>query len=171
MRQHWPPAWRFEAEIGEASASNRQSVTVRVPRGAAPAVVERYAALPTGERVNFIEHVVRRGETLGGISVRYGISLRFVRAANPNVRVRSMRIGQRLVIPVSQAARRGAARPSTATRRAAVPSSGYHTIRRGESLWLVSQRYGLQVEDLRAWNDIAAGDTLVRTGQRLRIVP
>lgn len=148
-------------------------ITVRVPRGTGKLVAQRYAELPPSERVNFLEHVVRRGETLGEISASYGISLRYVREANPNVRPRRMRIGQRLMIPLSQAARtRRAPRPRpTRARAVAAAPNGYHTVRPGDTLWGVSQRYGVLLRELRRWNEIAEGDTLLNVGQRLRVTP
>ncbi len=148
-----------------------EPVMVRVPRGSGNLVAQGYARLDPSERVNFLEHVVRRGETLGEIAERYGVGLSAVRAANPRVRPRRMRIGQRLVIPLSQAARRRAASRGKArtVTRAAVPPSGYHTVKWGDTLWIVSQRYGVTVGDLRAWNGIPEGETLLETGQRLRV--
>ncbi len=150
-----------------------EPVTVRVPRGSGNLVAREYARLDPSERVNFLEHVVRRGETLGEIAERYGVGLSAVRAANPRVRPRRMRIGQRLVVPLSQAARKRAASKGKArtVTRAAVPPSGYHTVKWGDTLWIVSQRYGVTVGDLRAWNTIPEGETLLQTGQRLRVKP
>ena len=148
----------------------RETVIVRVSRGTDRAVAQRYRELPPSERVNFIDHVVRNGETLSEIAYRYRVSLSFVRAANPNVRPRRMRIGQRLVIPLSQAARQVRVRSTPRVRRPVqVSPNGYHTVRAGDTLWLVSQRYGVQVKDLRDWNSIADGDTILNVGQRLRV--
>ncbi len=44
-------------------------------------------------------HRVRRGETLAGIAARYGYSVRALRAANPGIRPRRLRIGQELRLP------------------------------------------------------------------------
>src|SRR5690606_18368226 len=35
-----------------------------------------------------------------------------------------------------------------------------HKVRRGDSLWSISQRYGVNVRSLAAWNGMAPGDTL-----------
>ena len=151
-----------------------EPATVRVPRGSGNLVAQGYARLDPAERVNFLEHAVRRGETLGEIAEWYGVGLSAVRAANPRVRPRRMRIGQRLVIPLSQAVRKRVARKgkaNTVTRAAALPPSGYHTVKWGDTLWIVAQRYGVTVEDLRAWNNIPVGETLLQTGQRLRVKP
>ena len=145
---------------------NEASV-VRVPRGTGNTVAQRYADVPPSERVHFVYHFVRRGETLGEIAPRYRISLSFLRAANPGLRPRKLRIGHRLLIPVSRSARRGEAKPLAQ----APPPNGEHTVRWGETLWIVSQRYGVRVNDLRAWNDIGPRETLLRVGQRLRVIP
>ncbi|MEE8572039.1 MAG: transglycosylase SLT domain-containing protein, partial [Gemmatimonadota bacterium] len=78
---------------------------VRVPRGTGTKIAQRYAELPPSDRVNFVEHKIRQGDTLGEISRRYGVSVSLIRAANNNVAPRRLRIGQRLVIPVSAQAR------------------------------------------------------------------
>jgi membrane-bound lytic murein transglycosylase D len=148
----------------------RQSAIVRVPRGSGPVVLQRYAELPASERVSFIEHVVRRGETLGEIGERYGVSVSLLRAANNYVHPRRLRIGRRLIIPVSSAARSEAAAGRAPRPRPAVSGVRYHRVRRGETLWIISQRYGVTVDDLRRWNGIAPNDVVIRVGDRLAVV-
>ncbi|MCZ6915764.1 MAG: LysM peptidoglycan-binding domain-containing protein [Gemmatimonadetes bacterium] len=144
----------------------REEAIVRVPRGTGTMVARLYEELPASERVNFLDHVVRRGETLGEIARRYRVSLGALQAANPRVQPRRMYVGTRLVIPVGRAARTGR---RTRIARASVPPSGYHTVRRGDTLWIISQRYGLQVSDLRDWNGMGANESLLQVGQRLRV--
>jgi membrane-bound lytic murein transglycosylase D len=144
---------------------------VRVPRGTGATVAQRYADLPPAERVNFLEHVVRSGETLSEIGQRYGVSVALIRAANNNVDPRRLRIGKRLVIPVSAAARTRAARGSAPPPQPIVTGVRFHTVRSGENLWAVAQRYGVSLSDLRRWNDIDPNDSVVRVGQRLAVTP
>lgn len=149
----------------------RQSSIVRVPRGSGPKVLQRYAELPANERVSFIEHVVQRGETLGEIGERYGVSVSLVQAANDYVHPRRLRIGRRLVIPVSSAARTEAAAGRAPRPRAAVSGVRYHIVRRGETLWIISRKYGVTVADIRRWNGIPASDVTIRVGEHLAVVP
>ena len=86
-----------------------ETVTVRVPRGSGPLIMRRYLDLPVESRINFIQHRIRRGETLGEIAERYRVSLRHIMAANPGIRPRALRIGRRITIPMSAAARSGLA--------------------------------------------------------------
>lgn len=149
-----------------------ESATVRVPRGKGILVARRFAELAPEDRLNFLEHRVRSGETLGGIGQRYGVSVRLLRAANSNVHPRRLRIGSVLTIPVSPAARSGQVVPvvapertrSRSTRRAGAP----HRVVRGESLWIIARRYQLTIDLLRELNDLVPGEVL-RVGQVLRL--
>ncbi|MDW8327358.1 MAG: LysM peptidoglycan-binding domain-containing protein [Anaerolineales bacterium] len=49
-----------------------------------------------------VTHVVRRGETLIGIAVRYGVSLEALQQANPTVSAQFLSIGTTLIIPSSE---------------------------------------------------------------------
>jgi hypothetical protein len=46
----------------------------------------------------------------------------------------------------------------------------YHEVRAGETLWGLSRRYGLTVEELRRINDLSP-DTPIRPGQKLKLAP
>lgn len=143
-----------------------RTATVRVPRGRGAAVAQRWAALPPGERVSFLEHRIARGETLGQIGRRYGVSVDLLMAANRGLEPRRLRIGARIIIPLSAEARRNPSAVRAVPR--AATTTAHHTVRRGESLWTISQRYGVTVAQLRTWNDVPVG-AILRVGQRLRV--
>ena len=149
----------------------RQASVIRVPRGSGTTVARLYAELPLSERLNFVEHVVRRGETLGEIGERYGVSVRLLRAANNNVHPRRLRIGQRLVIPVSPTARTRAAAGRAPQPRLTVSGVRYHRVRRGETLWIIANRYGVTITELRRWNGMGPAETRLDVGERLAVVP
>jgi len=54
---------------------------------------------PPGGGENAGVHIVQSGDTLVGIAKQYGVSVDALKAANPDVDPRTLRIGQRLVIP------------------------------------------------------------------------
>ena len=160
-----------------------RTVIVRVPRGAGSVVADRWAALPANERVTVIDHMIARGETIGQIALRYKVDAALILAANPKVKPRALRVGTRLVIPISLNARANVATRSRAAapRRVTTPSpkakalaadanSRFHIVRRGESLWQIGQLYHVSVKDLREWNDLMA-DEMLKPGIRLVIAP
>ncbi len=143
---------------------------VRVPRGAGSVVAQRYADLPPNERVNFVEHVVRRGETLSEIAQRYHVTVSLIRAANNNVDPKRLKIGRRLVIPVSAAARNRAASGKAPAPTPPVPGARSHSVRSGDSLWSIAQRYGVRVDDLLRWNGLDR-NAVIKVGQQIAVAP
>lgn len=98
---------RLNPEVVRGITPPGRATTLRVPVGAGRAFRERYALIPPGDRVTFVEHRVARGETLSHIARRYRVPLTELRAANPRVDPRRLQIGQRLTVPVAPRTRRG----------------------------------------------------------------
>jgi membrane-bound lytic murein transglycosylase D len=153
-----------------ATPPARASV-VRLPPGRGPMTVAAYAELPPEKRVTFVEHFVARGETMGGIARKYRVSSVLLQQANPKANPRRLRIGQRLVVPtggaISTSMARRMADPAPA---AGTNTSGYHRVKRGETLSEIADEYGVSQRDLRAWNRLDARGS-IRAGQRLRVAP
>jgi len=76
------------------------SSVVRVPPGRGAAFAANFAEIPVDERMTVVEHDVTPGETLSHIARRYGVSVADLRAANPHVRPRYLRVGSRLTVPL-----------------------------------------------------------------------
>jgi membrane-bound lytic murein transglycosylase D len=126
---------------------------VRIPAGRGPATVAAYAELPPTKRITFLEHTVARGETLGGIARRYGVSTRLVTEANPRINSRRLRPGQRVIVPTGGAISTSVARRmADPVEPAAGSPTGFHRVRRGETLSRLASEYGVTVRQLRAWN-------------------
>lgn len=116
-----------------------------------------------------IYHKVRKGETLSKIAKRYGVSVSNLRAWN-NLRKSSyLRIGQRLAVSSKGAKKSSStAVAASSTKSKSGSSSKYHTVRKGESLWTISQKYkGISAEDIKRENNLKGN--AIRPGQRLKI--
>ena len=141
-----------------------------VPADKKDALVEGLNNLPEDERVQWRHHIVNRGDTLHDIGRRYGVSVQALRVAN-NLRSNLLRRGQDLLIPIP--ANGDAKVIRTAYRKSGVrdvpPGEPViHRVRRGETLWSISRRYNVLVQQLTKWNLIHANDIL-RLGQKLKI--
>jgi membrane-bound lytic murein transglycosylase D len=128
--------------------------------------------LPENERVQWLHHQVRRGDTMSRISHRYGVSIEVIRTAN-KLRSNLLRVGQDLLIPLSARAMRppvvrAAYRPFAG--RTARGEPIIHRVRSGETLWSIARRYNVLVRQLVQWNQIDLKDVL-RLGQRIKIWP
>lgn len=135
--------------------------SVRVPPGTGHRFATYYASVPPSERVTWVQHVVRRGDTLSEIARAYGVSISAITAANRGVQPRRLRIGQRLIIPRAgklpriasvQRVRRTTTRPVSPE----PPEGPYITYRvqGGDSLWAIARRYDVTFRDLMRWNGL-----------------
>lgn len=117
-----------------------------------------------------IYHSVRRGEVLGTIAERYGVSVSSIRRWN-GIRGNTIRIGQRLAIYPRKM-------PTTAS--APTPSSKgkdnkgeyhMHSVRSGETFYSIAKHYpGISAQNIMDWNNIRNARSL-RVGMRLKIYP
>lgn len=148
-----------------------REVDVRIPPAGAVEFEARYAAIPLDERVSWTFHTVTRGQTLGQIAGRYGVSVSAIRAANNNVDPRRLGIGQRLVIPSpARVAQASTPRSSSAASAAALETQqGPVTVvvRRGDSLWSIARRFSVSTRQIMDWNGLSS--TLIKPGDRLEI--
>jgi membrane-bound lytic murein transglycosylase D len=143
---------------------------IRLPPGRGVATVAAYAELPPRRRVTFIEHFVVRGETPGGIARRYRVSQAMLMAANPKLKSRRMRIGQRVVVPTGGVPSTKVARRMAEPVVAAGTSTGaFHRVKRGETISEIADEYGVTQRELRTWNSLDRRGR-IRIGQRLRVV-
>lgn len=105
---------------------------------------------------------VRRGDTLWAISRRFDVSVGALAGANGMTTGDVLSIGETLTIPGTGSTRVAA---NTSNSRPA-----RYTVKRGDSLWEISRRYDLNVQDLIRWNGLGSGAVL-RPGQTLTLFP
>ena len=110
-------------------------------------------------------YIVRRGDNLTEISRRHGVSISDVKDWN-NLSSGKILVGQRLRIQGGSGASAGAA---VASAKSASPQvkPKYHTVQRGDTLWTISQRYGLSVDKIKAANRMT--DSKIKAGMKLLI--
>ena len=111
-------------------------------------------------------YIVRRGDNLTEISRRYSVSINDMKDWN-NLRSGKIMVGQKLKIVSNGPAALSTAVASTKSKIQVKPK--YHTVQRGDTLWTISQRYGLSVDKIKAANrmknsNIKAGMKLLITG-------
>jgi membrane-bound lytic murein transglycosylase D len=151
-----------------------RNVVVRVPRGRGTLVAERFDSLPVNERITFVDHYVSRGQTLSEIAKRYRVGVSMIESANPRIKARTLRVGQRLIIPMS-----GRVVPPSAW---SVPpespryrrvsrteaSAASHRVRAGETPSQIARRYGVSLAALLNYNGLTV-TSVIRPGDVLKI--
>ncbi|QCR24546.1 LysM peptidoglycan-binding domain-containing protein [Pontibacter sp. SGAir0037] len=125
-----------------------------------PAPVQEKAPTPVTKATT---HVVQQGETLYGISRMYAVSVNDISTWN-NLGDEPIKIGQELLIAQPQMAPAERHEPFAPT----ATGSPYHTVETGETLYQITRKYGITMENLLDWNNMT--DTNIKVGQQLRVV-
>jgi LysM repeat protein len=133
------------------------SLTTREPAATAAASQSSAGAESTGTSGETV-YTVQRGDTLGKIAARYGVTTKQIvdlnGIKNPNLIVP----GQKLKIPGTKSAATSA--PSGASKT--------YTVKAGDTLVEIATRHGVTVQALQQANNLANADQIF-TGQILKI--
>ncbi len=108
-------------------------------------------------------HLVKRGETLSEISDRYGIDEESLRQAN---KLRGNRVYANMKIRLVSHVEPKKDKAATAAAR--TKKVRYHTVKKGETLSSISEKYGIDVDDLKAANKIKGNK--INSSVKLKIV-
>jgi len=135
---------------------------------ATPAVPSEPAAQPSGEGQWY---VVKAGDWLELIAVRFGVNYRTLVNANSLANPNLIHIGQRIWVPGSSGEAAPAA-PATPVPSAEAPSGSgegqWYTVKRGEWLELIGARFGVSASTIALANSLS-NPKLIHPGQKLWI--
>ena len=112
-------------------------------------------------------YIVRRGDTLQRVARAHGVSVKQVRAWNSLPASVHLRPGRRLTIWKDLEAQDRAP-----VLRASGEASGKqlkrYTVRAGDTLWRISQKHGVEVDQILTWNNLSDASA-IHPGDRLKI--
>lgn len=114
-------------------------------------------------------HIVRSGENLGLIARKYHVYVSQIKAWN-NMRSSTIYPGQRLVVYPSARYNPSVApikSSSSSSASASTSPNGVHTVRSGENLGLIAQKYGCSVAQIKSWNNLSR--STIQPGQKLKV--
>jgi len=128
-------------------------------------------------------HTVRKGESLGVIARKYGVSVEQLRKLN-NIKGNNLAVGKKIKVetqiqsavaaaPKSQPKPQPKSQPvavvdSSKTNQQVVlnqTSTALHTVSKGETLNQLSQKYQVSVDDLKTWNSLESSS--IKIGAQL----
>jgi LysM repeat protein len=120
-----------------------------------------------------IRHVVRRGDTVGGIASRYGSSIEAIIEANDLNEEAFILVGQELIIPVRVVPATETPSPTplvppTATQATGGPTGNVYVVQRGDTLTNLAIRFGTTINTLVQLNGITNPNNIF-VGQTLQL--
>jgi len=173
-------------------------VEVKVPKGTGERCLAKLAEMPQRKTASYVEHTVKKNETLSHIAAAYEVSVEELKRVNEIKNTHSLHGGQILLIPVKEKSRsvRTAMRPSYRTPpplrdnivvpkldslseddgkmpdvdEAEAGDTEYvvHIVRQGETLSAISKRYGKSVSEILSLNQSIRRNR-IRPGDKIRI--
>jgi membrane-bound lytic murein transglycosylase D len=137
--------------------------------GRIPENAEQFVASLAGQTLppakRKVVHTIAAGDSLWKVSRRYGVSVQQLAAWNGGNEKATLHIGQQLSVwlPNEETTRIAGIPPA---RQPELTQQIRYTVRRGDSLYLISQRFNVTIDELRTWNSLQEGSHL-QPGQRL----
>lgn len=113
-------------------------------------------------------HKVKRGEILTKIASKYGVTAGDIKKWNGKSSSKVL-AGESLTVYVdkNEKVKANSLAAKSSSENVKQPGS-FHTVRRGDTLWNISQRYdGVSVNDIKKWNNLKGNNVMV--GQKIRI--
>lgn len=141
---------------------------MKLPVGTALRFAENMKLVPASDRLKFHVHRVKKGDTLSHIARRYGTGIKPIMYLNGLKSSRFIREGSKLMVPVRARKNPRVRTAAVSPARESVPTHGVYTVKRGDTLWAISIRFGLRLEDIKRLNRIE-GTELIHPGQKLLI--
>ncbi len=105
-------------------------------------------------------YTVKSGDSIWLIANNYGISMDNLRSWN-NISGDFIYLGQKLTVKKGSTATSKTTTSSTSTK-----SAGY-TVKSGDSLWLISETYGVSISQLKTLNKLSSD--IIYVGQNLKV--
>ena len=143
---------------------DRKKYTLRIPTGMHDIFWSAYPRLKSPKETSWVQHKVRKGETVSGIARKYGISQYAVIDANNLRRPYRIHIGQKLVVPVPL----NKSTSYSKKKKSYKITGDYYVIRRGDTLWDLARALGTTTRELRRLNNLSRNSKIF-PGQKLNI--
>lgn len=122
-------------------------------------------------------HTLAKGDTYYSLSRKYGVSVTELQKANPTVNPATLKIGQRITIPVDSTAPSVTPEPTGTPVPSITPTPSpepvkpappeFHTVSKGETLTRIASLHSTTVAELKSLNNLKSTEIVV--GQKLRI--
>jgi membrane-bound lytic murein transglycosylase D len=144
-----------------------------VPVESAATFEQNLLELTPDQRMRVERYQVRSGDTVTTVAKQFNSTTQMIRELNGLGGNSAIEIGSELRVPSSVATlppkvARAAAMVDGGSTRAARRGGGIHVVRRGDSLWTIARRSGVDVKTLARMNGITA-DAKLRPGQKLAV--
>ncbi len=144
------------ADVREEIEVEAQEEEVKVARSTKPQIAARS-----------VTHTVRRGDNLTVLSRKYRVSIEELKVWN-DLSSGKLMPGQKIKVTVPTTAMPLAKLAANKVKKETPKvKARYHTVQRGDTLWTISQRYGLTIDKIKHANNMRSNS--IKAGMKLLI--
>lgn len=129
---------------------NSENYKLRIPVDKKDAFLASYDKIPSEKNTNWVQHKVRKGETVSTIARKYGVSMSSVISANNLRRPYRIYVGNTLMIPTTGGAW------SYKSSSVVPDGSGSYKVKRGDTLWDIAKAHGVSLSSLKRANGLSS---------------
>ena len=177
------PSWK------QAISPPGRTSLMRVPKGMGEQTQAWLKTRPATDKLNYVVHKVRSGDTLSEIARAYNSSTHAIKSVNKIRNARALKLGQKLMIPrtgVDRTRKKSVAQAQSAITRlkkekkpaatkiaSAMPhktraNSSTYRVRSGDTLWSIARRHQISVTKLKKLNGRRTNQ--IRIGEVLHVL-
>jgi membrane-bound lytic murein transglycosylase D len=153
---------RLNAELLRGISPADKNYLLKVPLAQLP-LISQVLERKDQQLIRYYYYVVRQGDTLSALSKHYGVPLSFIEQHNPGILNRYLKIGETIIIPAFQERQLPASKPEQT-----MSFEGTHVVKKGETLWSLGRRYGVDPQALAKANNMELNHIL-REGRTLKV--
>jgi LysM repeat protein len=114
------------------------------------------------------EYVIGKGDTLGAIAKKNGVSLKALQEANPGLNATRLQIGQKVQIPAGSSAVASSSSSSSSADTASTGSSNVYVVKSGDRLERIAKSHGTTAKAIASLNGLKSLNSL-KVGQKLKM--
>jgi membrane-bound lytic murein transglycosylase D len=140
-----------------------------VPVDAADVFAENVQQLTPDQRLGVTHYAVVKGDSIASVAAQFNTTVNVIRELN-DMPTQGLAVGDDLRVPsaVPELPAKVMLAAARVDGRGRTPRGHVQIVRRGDSLWTIARRHGMNVNTLASMNGLHPDDAL-RAGQRIRL--
>ena len=169
LRHKMTPDREYDLKLPQDYSEKFKIVYVDIPQSERP----NMGGLQNGDhtvkrsRGSFINHRVKRGETIYGIAQKYNVAVATILSYNRLSSKKKLVQGRRLTIPLRKGEEYATEKSGKKNYQSDVAGSGIYKVKSGDTLMMISRRFSIPLDKLKEMNHLKTVD--IHVGQVIKV--
>jgi membrane-bound lytic murein transglycosylase D len=147
------------------------SYEIKIPYGKKELFLKNFEAFQPVQKFQFKTHIVKKGDSLSRIARLYRVDLEPILEINRLKKKSLLSIGMNLLIPIPKYTKSITMEKKMLNgkvRNAKFEEITYYTIKKGDTLWGIAEKYNLTISEIKTWNHLDEEDRIY-PGDRVKL--